>query len=208
MEQLMQKKQKKELAKEIQYESGGFQVRMAIASDRKYVKAIQAELEAAANTDGTGIAMRSTEYLHEKMLSGKAIIALHEHQFAGFCYIESWQDKTFVANSGLIVVKKYQGYGLASEIKQKAFVLSARMFPGAKIFGLTTSPAVLKINSDLGYRPVTFQELTTDDTFWKGCETCRYYDILQRTHRQYCLCTGMLLDPQHEDTFPPLRVRR
>ena len=40
--------------------------------------------------------------------------------------------------------------------------------------------------------PVTLSELTDDDEFWKGCETCPYYDILIRTKRSHCLCTGMV----------------
>ena len=200
--------QKKQLAKDVDFEAGDFQVRMAIASDGRYIKDIQSVIEGAAGKDGTGIAMRSAAYLREKIVSGKAVIALQGRKFAGFCYIESWEDKKFVANSGLVVAPEFRGFGLAAEIKQKAFILSTRLFPGAKIFGLTTSPAVMKINSDLGYRPVTFRELTTDGEFWQGCKTCRYFDILERTNRQYCLCTGMLLDPQRDEAFPPLRVRR
>ncbi|MEE9462536.1 MAG: GNAT family N-acetyltransferase, partial [Bacteroidales bacterium] len=116
--------------------------------------------------------------------------------FAGFCYIESWGHEKFVANSGLIVLEKYRGYGLAMKIKSRAFRLSRKVFPGAKMFGLTTSLAVMKINSALGYKPVTFSELTDDDEFWKGCHSCAYYDILFRTNRTHCLCTAMLYDPE------------
>ncbi|MFM7774698.1 MAG: hypothetical protein ACKO9V_07640, partial [Candidatus Kapaibacterium sp.] len=62
----------------------------------------------------------------------------------------------------------------------------------------TTSAAVLKINNELGYRPAHFSELTTDDAFWKGCEGCNNVDILKRTNRTMCLCTGMLYDPAEE----------
>ena len=129
------------------------------------------------------------------MLEGKAIIALDGDKFAGFCYIESWSNKKYVANSGLIVVESYRGHGLAKRIKRKAFELSREKFPDAKIFGLTTGLAVMKINSEMGYRPVTFSELTDDDAFWRGCQSCVNYDILQRTNRRMCLCTGMLYDP-------------
>jgi hypothetical protein len=132
------------------------------------------------------------------MKEGKAIIALHGDEFAGFCYIETWSDKKFVANSGLIVVEKFRGHGLAKRIKQKAFELSRERYPDAKIFGLTTGLAVMKINSELGYKPVTFSELTNDEAFWAGCQSCVNYDILQRTGRKYCLCTGMLYDPAAE----------
>ena len=53
----------------------------------------------------------------------------------------------------------------------------------------------MKINSELGYVPVTFSELTDDEMFWKGCQSCVNYDILTRTNRKHCLCTGMLYDP-------------
>ena len=153
-------------------------------------------IEAAAKVRGTGIARRSTEYVKQKMLEGKVIIAMDGDEFAGFCYIESWSNKKFVANSGLIVVEKYRGHGLAKRIKTKSFQVSRERFPDAKLFGLTTCLAVMKIISELGYRPVPFSELTDDEAFWKGCSTCVNYDILQRTNRRMCLCTGMLYDPE------------
>ena len=164
----------------------------------KFVDTILETIESAAKVRGTGIAKRSPEYIINKITEGKAIIATDDDKFAGFCYVESWQDKKFVANSGLIVDEAYRGQGLAREIKKKAFELSRSMFPNAKIFGLTTGLAVMKINSDLGYRPVTFSELTDDETFWKGCQSCVNYDILLRTNRKHCLCTGMLYDPSKQ----------
>jgi hypothetical protein len=160
-----------------------------------YVDVILTTIAEAAKVRGTGIAKRSPDYIASKMEEGKAIIALYDKEFAGFCYIESWGHDKFVANSGLIVVDKFRGNGLAKAIKEKAFTLSRKKFPESKIFGLTTGLAVMKINSDLGYRPVTFSELTDDESFWKGCESCVNYDILQRTKRSHCLCTGMLYDP-------------
>jgi len=165
----------------------------------EYVDTILQTIEEAAKVRGTGIARRSPEYIAEKMREGKAIIALSEGEFAGFCYIESWGNKQFVANSGLIVVEKFRGGGLAKRIKRKAFELSRKLYPDAKIFGLTTGLAVMKINSELGYKPVTFSELTDDELFWKGCHSCVNYDILQRTNRKHCLCTGMLYDPKWEE---------
>ena len=163
-----------------------------------YVETILETIETAAKIRGTGIARRSPEYIVQKMKEGKAIIALSGDEFAGFCYIESWGNKKFVANSGLIVVDKFRGAGLAKRIKKRAFELSREKYPNAKIFGLTTGLAVMKINSELGYKPVTFSELTDDEQFWKGCQSCVNYDILQRTQRKYCLCTGMLYDPKWE----------
>lgn len=170
----------------------------------KYIDTILYTIEASAKVRGTGIAKRTHEYIETKMLEGKAIIAIYkpengEEEFAGFCYIESWGDKKFVANSGLIVAEKFRGHGLAKRIKQKAFDLSRKRFPEAKLFGLTSGAAVMKINTDLGYKPVTFAELTNDEAFWKGCEGCVNYDVLQRTERRYCICTGMLYDPAREE---------
>jgi hypothetical protein len=170
-------------------------VQVADESHTKYVDTILTTIEAAAKVRGTGIAKRSPEYVKLKIKEGKAIIALDGEEFAGFCYIESWGNKKFVANSGLIVVDKFRGHGLAKRIKKKAFDLSRTRYPDAKIFGLTTGLAVMKINSELGYKPVTFSELTDDESFWKGCQSCVNYDILQRTNRKHCLCTGMLFDP-------------
>ncbi|HIU54853.1 MAG TPA: GNAT family N-acetyltransferase [Candidatus Gallibacteroides avistercoris] len=172
-------------------------IKVIVANEKHlaYVETILDTIEKAAKVRGTGIAKRSPEYVKQKMLEGKAIIALDGDKFAGFCYIESWSNKKYVANSGLIVVESYRGHGLAKRIKRKAFELSREKFPDAKIFGLTTGLAVMKINSEMGYRPVTFSELTDDDAFWRGCQSCVNYDILQRTNRRMCLCTGMLYDP-------------
>ncbi|MGE0020334.1 MAG: GNAT family N-acetyltransferase [Draconibacterium sp.] len=164
----------------------------------KYVDDINDAIDHASKQRGTGIARRTFEYLQGKMLEGKAIIALDNGKFAGFCYIETWENKNFVANSGLIVVDEYRGLGLAKAIKYKAFSLSREKFPDSKIFGLTTGLAVMKINHELGYRPVTFSELTADDLFWNGCKSCVNHDILERTQRSKCLCTGMLYDPAWE----------
>lgn len=176
-----------------------FVIKEAGEDHLNYVTDIEKAIEEAAKVKGTGLAIRSAEYLTKKIQEGKAIIALTESgDFAGFCYIESWGHEKFVANSGLIVLEKYRGYGLAMKIKAMAFRLSRKVFPGAKMFGLTTSLAVMKINSALGYKPVTFSELTDDDEFWKGCHSCAYYDILFRTNRTHCLCTAMLFDPDKD----------
>jgi len=163
----------------------------------KYVQDICEMIADAAKAKDSGLALRTPEYIQTKIEENKSIIAFVDGRVAGFCYIETWGHGKYVANSGLIVSSKYRGQGLAKKIKEKAFELSREMFPQAKLFGLTTSLAVMKINSDLGYRPVTFDKLTDDDMFWKGCETCQNYDILQRTQRKNCLCTGMLFDPKH-----------
>lgn len=153
-------------------------------------------MEKAAKKRGTGIAKREPTYIRNKMEEGKAVVALDGNRLAGFCYIESWDHDKYIANSGLIVHPDYRGRGLGRRIKRKIFELSRTKYPDSKIFGITTSMAVMKINSDLGYNPVTFSELTKDEKFWKGCQSCPNYDILTSKDRKDCLCTGMLYDPE------------
>lgn len=161
-----------------------------------YAQTICDTIAVSAQDRGTGIARRTPEYIIQKMEAGNAVIALDGDAFAGFCYIESWDHGKYVANSGLVVPPKYRGQGLAKRIKETIFKLSQEKYPEAKIFGITTGLAVMKINSQLGYKPVTFSELTTDPTFWKGCQTCKNFDVLTRTEQKMCLCTGMLYDPK------------
>ncbi len=161
-----------------------------------FAETICEEMAISAKARGTGIAKRSPEYISNKMLEGKAVIAVHKDgTWAGFCYIETWSHGDFVANSGLIVNPIYRKAGLAKAIKTKVFELSRQKYPKSKIFGLTTGLAVMKINSDLGYEPVTYSELTQDENFWKGCQSCVNYDILMSKGRQNCMCTAMLYDP-------------
>lgn len=153
-------------------------------------------MEESAKARGTGIAKRSPLYIEKKMEEGKAIIAVTaDGTWVGFCYIEAWEHGKYVANSGLIVSPSFRKTGVATEIKHKVFELSRQKYPTSKIFGLTTGLAVMKINSDLGYEPVTYSELTTDEEFWKGCKSCVNYDILMSKGRKNCLCTAMLFDP-------------
>ncbi len=175
---------------------------VVIATEKhlQYAATIAEMMERAAKERGTGIAKRSVDYLQKKMSEGKAVICIDNDNVAGFCYIESWGHDKFVANSGLIVHADYRKHGLAKKIKKKVFELSRKKFPNAKIFGITTSLAVMKINAELGYQPVTFSELTDDEQFWKGCQTCKNFDILTRTNRSHCLCTGMLFDPEKKET--------
>ena len=161
----------------------------------------------AAQVRGTGIAKRKPEYIATKMENGNAVIALEKGKFAGFCYIEQWGHGKFVANSGLIVHPDFRNIGLAKRIKEVIFKHSRTKFPDAKIFSITTGLAVMKLNSDLGYKPVTFSELTNDSTFWDGCKTCRNYDILTRTERKMCMCTGMLFDPKNQNKVAPKEVK-
>ncbi len=173
-----------------------FSVKVASEEHLEFAEAICCEMAESAKARGTGIAKRSPEYVREKIKQGKAVVAFHKDgTWAGFSYIESWGHDHFVANSGLIISPQFRGLGLAKAIKEATFHLSLEMFPGAKLFGLTTGLAVMKINSGLGYRPVTFSELTDDDSFWKGCESCVNFNILQAKERKNCLCTAMVFDP-------------
>ena len=173
-----------------------FDIQVATAQDVDYAQQICDEMAESAKARGTGIAQRSAEYVANKILEGKAVIAFHKDgTWAGFCYIETWSHGDFVANSGLIVNPIFRKVGLAKAIKESIFKLSRSKYPNAKIFGLTTGLAVMKINSDLGYVPVTYSELTQDEDFWAGCKSCVNYDILMSKGRKNCMCTAMLFDP-------------
>ncbi len=172
------------------------QIVVANKTHLNYCSLICETIKSSAKVRGTGIAERSTEYIAKKINNGNAIIAVDKEKFAGFCYIEVWDNKEFVVNSGLIVHPDFRNQGLAKKIKEKILEHSIKKYPNAKIFGITTGLAVMKINYELGYHPVTFSELTKDETFWDGCKTCRNYDILTRTNKTMCLCTGMLYNPK------------
>ncbi len=174
---------------------------IVIATDKhlKYADIICGTIERSAQDRGTGIAKRTPEYIKTKIKNGNAVIALDGDKFAGFCYIEIFSNKSYVVHSGLIVHFDYRNKGLAKKIKAKVFNYSKERYPNAKVFGITTGLAVMKINYELGYKPVTFSELTDDPDFWKGCQTCINYDVLKRTDQKMCLCTGMLYNPNHKD---------
>lgn len=190
----------------------GIIVRLATSDDKHYAETITTEMENSAKARGTGIAKRSPDYIVRKMEEGKAVIAVTiDGTWVGFCYIEAWQHDKYVANSGLIVSPEFRKTGVATEIKHKIFELSRKKYPNAKIFGLTTGLAVMKINSDLGYEPVTYSELTTDEEFWKGCQSCVNYEILKSKDRKNCMCTAMLFDPVEAAAklnmpLPPLKA--
>lgn len=180
---------------------------IADTSHIKYAQIICDTIAESALVRGTGIARRTPEYIATKMENGNAVIALDGDTFAGFCYIEKWGHGKFVANSGLIVHPNYRNQGLAKKIKLKIFQHSRTKFPDAKVFSITTGLAVMKLNTELGYKPVPFSELTDDSTFWDGCQTCRNYDVLTRTDRKLCLCTGMLYDPKVKEPEKQIREK-
>ena len=171
-------------------------VRVAHSGDASFANAITDEMASSAKARGTGIAKRSPDYVAKKINEGKSVIAYTEDgTWVGFCYIEAWQHGQFVANSGLIVAPAFRKTGIAKKIKQTIFQLSREKYPNAKIFGLTTGLAVMKINSELGYEPVTYSELTDDEEFWAGCKNCVNYEILMSKDRKNCMCTAMLYEP-------------
>jgi N-acetylglutamate synthase-like GNAT family acetyltransferase len=172
-------------------------VRVAHSGDIHYAIAITDEMASSAKARGTGIAKRSPEYVAKKIEEGKAVVAhTADGTWVGFCYIEAWQHGQFVANSGLIVSPAFRKSGIAKKIKQTIFQLSREKYPDAKLFGLTTGLAVMKINSELGYEPVTYSELTDDEEFWAGCKSCVNYEILMSKDRKNCMCTAMLYEPK------------
>ncbi len=176
------------------------EINIFIASDEHliYAEHICEMYALSAKDRGTGIAKREPEYIRQKIQKGNAVIALRDKEWAGFCYIETWTHEKYVANSGLIVSPAFRGLGLAKRIKKIAFQLAREKHPSARVFGITTSLAVMKINHELGYRPVTFSELTQDEAFWTGCQSCPNFDILMRNDRKLCLCTGMLAPSKEE----------
>ncbi|GAB2816482.1 GNAT family N-acetyltransferase [Ferruginibacter profundus] len=187
-------------------ENSNITIRVATANDKHYAKTITDEMESSARARGTGIAKRSPEYIEKKMTEDKAVIALtSDGKWVGFCYIEVWKGE-YVANSGLIVAPEFRKSGVAKQIKKRIFDLSREKYPEAKIFGLTTGLAVMKINSELGYEPVTYSELTDDEQFWAGCKSCVNYDILMSKDRKNCMCTAMLYDPK--DHYEPAETKQ
>lgn len=172
-------------------------VMVADESHLAYAESVCHELYLSSQGDKIGIARRSPDYIRDKIRSGKAVIALTDTGgFAGFSYIESWGGKSFVANSGLIVTEMFRSQGVARRIKEQTFILSRKLFPDAKIFSMTTSAAVMRLNYEFGFRPVTYDDLTDDVEFWKGCEGCRNFPVLQEQKYRVCICTGLLYDPQ------------
>jgi len=174
-----------------------FWVMVANSNHLIYSQSICDEMAASAVARGTGISKRSPEQLEKKIIAGEAVIAITgDGRWAGFSYIASWDNGAFVSNSGLIVAPEFRKSGIAKQIKKKIFDLSRKKYPDAKIFGLTTGAAVMKINSELGYEPVTYSELPKEEAFWQGCKSCVNFDILQSKGYKFCLCTAMLYDPK------------
>lgn len=172
-------------------------VRPAIPSDVVFADEIIHEMEASAIARGSGISKRSAASIIEKINQGKAVVAVTNNgEWAGFSYFEAWDNDTMVSNSGMIVSPKHRHQHVAAQIKQQVFNLSRQRYPNAKIFSITSGLAIMKMNSRLGFEPVTYSEVAKDPTFWDGCKSCVNYDVLQGKNRCNCLCTAMLFDPE------------
>ncbi len=170
-------------------------VRVAHKDDVKYADELVLWYQESARQRKTGIAKRNPIYLQRKMVNGNAIIAFDDDgSLAGFSYIETYEEEKFVVNSGLIVRTDLRTSGIGKEIKKAIFALSRTKFPNSKIFSITTSLAVMRMNTKLGYKPVTYSELTQSEEFWNGCKSCKNYQILLENERKMCICTGLVYD--------------
>lgn len=175
-------------------------VRVATLNDIRYADEICRETEASAIARGTGIAKRSVESVAQKMRDGKAVVALTGNgQWVGFAYLHSWENGKYISNSGLIVSPAFRNSGVARAIKERIFKMSRRMYPEAKIFSITSGAAIMKMNTQLGFEPVTYNDITHDELFWEGCKGCVNYDVLNGKKKGNCLCTAMLFDPAKQE---------
>ncbi len=197
---------KKKMANQENTIANNFKIIVGTEEHAIHAQTICYLIEESARVRGTGIAKRDPNYIAKKLNTGNAIIALDGDRVIGFCYIETYSNANYVSNSGLIVDPEYRKHGLARLIKKATFNLARDIYPAAKVFGITTSGPVMKINSELGYIPVTFSELTQDAEFWKGCSSCPNYDILQAKERKVCLCTGMLAPSKFEEEAMKLNL--
>ena len=178
-------------------------IRLATAKDVHHINAITQEIEASAKTKGTGLCKRSPQQLEQRIKEGHAVIALTaNNDWAGFCYIKAWDNAAFVSTCALVVSPAYRKSGVATQLKAEAFRLARTKYPAAKLFGLTTSLAVMKINTGLGFKPVTYSEITKAEGFWDACKSCPNYDVLQRKNGATCLCTAMLFEAIGNETVP------
>ena len=176
-------------------------VRVSNITDLIYVQRITEEIEKASADPSTSILKRSASLIAEKLISGNAVIAVtNSGKWVGFCYLQQWSNG-LVANCGLVVASKYRKMGVAFQIKRKIIELSKHNYPEAKLFGLTTSLAVMKVNTDLGYKPVTYGQIAKDDEFWAGCRQCVNYAILEARERKNCLCTAMMYINENVESY-------
>lgn len=171
-------------------------VRQATVEDFRYAIQISEEIASSARARGTGIGNRSPESICQKIAEEDAVIALTKGgDWVGYIYLESYPLSNFVSHCGLIVAPPWRRNGVGTLMKQELFSLTRIKYPKAKIFGITTTLATMRINTKLGLQPVTFSELTDDVTFWDKCKNCANYQNLKSTAFKNCYCTAMLFDP-------------
>ena len=128
-------------------------IRVANSGDVHYATTITNEMEASAKARGTGIAKRSPEYVSKKMEEGKAVIAhTPDGAWVGFCYIEAWGQRQYVANSGLIVAPAFRKSGVAKQIKKRIFDLSREKYPNCKNIWLNYRPGCNENQQRAGLR--------------------------------------------------------
>jgi hypothetical protein len=174
-----------------------FVIRLATEADAKHLPRIADLLDEGAISRGIGRGRRPDSLMLQKIRENRSIMAFNpEGDVVGFCYIDTWNNDSFVVHNALIVAPKYRDKNLGWLIKEFAFKITRSRWPDAKIFGLTTTQAVMHINSKLGYEPVVYAALPQDERFWNGHSNCIYYDVLQRSGGRFCLCTAMLYDPE------------
>ncbi len=171
------------------------EVRQATAADDVYAEAASQLIQKASKDHD--IAERSPDWLRGKIRGGKAAVALQGDQLIGFGYFSDWQDGKFVSHSGLVVDDAFRGHGLGRRLKQQLMAGTRRLFPDATMMSLTTSPAVKAMNLSLGFRVVPLDQLTSDQSFWDGCKTCRNYAEVQ-ARGERCCCEGMILPAESE----------
>lgn len=177
-------------------EHSGYRIEVASGKHIHFASEISRTMEESAQARGTGIGKRPPELLIRYMLEGKAVVAVTDDgRWAGFSYLALWDNGKYVSNSGLIVAPEFRERGVAKKIKEKIFELSRKKYPGSIIVGITTSEAVMKMNTSLGFVPTTFSQLPADGEFWNGCKGCVNHDILERSKGKYCLCTAMRFNP-------------
>jgi len=175
-------------------------VRIATHADVRYATFIAQEMADSAKARGSGIGHRSVASLCQKIYHGDAVIAVTKSgDWVGFSYIEVWENGKFVSNSGMIVSPAYRMQGVATRIKKVIFELSRQHYPDANIFSITTGLAIMKLNSNLGFKPVTYSEITTDPAFWEKCKHCVNHETLLSKACKNCFCTAMVFDVKEEE---------
>jgi hypothetical protein len=168
-------------------------VRLATEHDQRFVQNIITEIEIASQIKGTGICKREPAFISQKITEGNAVMAVTPSgAWAGFCYIQPHDNGQFVSSCALVISRNFRNRGIASQIKAQVLALAKNKYPAARIFGLTTSHVVERINAQLNYVEVSYAEVTQADTFWQSCRSCENYQLLLQQDKKKCLCKAMV----------------